>query len=98
MGHTEGPWKAMSGFVATTEPIPSVICKMSHICNVLNFAAEPGSIEDGANARLIAAATDLLAACKNAIALINSDVCHSPAVCRVIDICVAAVNKAERKN
>ena len=59
---TKGPWSAGQGFVTAGH---KAICKMSHD-SAINYAASPGSVEDAANARLIAAAPDLLNAVRDA--------------------------------
>jgi len=59
--HTQGPWITNCGFVATAKH--TAICKMSYT-GAVKFAADPASLEDSANARLIAAAPDMLEACK----------------------------------
>jgi carotenoid cleavage dioxygenase-like enzyme len=61
--HTQGEWYTTAGYVAAkTAHGNRVICAMSHLGSAMNYAAPPGSTEDSANARLIAAAPDLLAA------------------------------------
>ncbi len=57
MAHTPGPWKRTSGFVAAGS---RVVCSMARANSVMHFAAEPGTLEDAANAHLIAAAPELL--------------------------------------
>lgn len=54
--HTPGPWDHACGFVRARH---GAICKMSHD-SPISYAATPGSIEDDANAALIAAAPELL--------------------------------------
>ena len=55
--HTPGPWVTHCGFVATADH--KAICKMAYEGGV-QFAAPTATLEDAANARLIAAAPDLL--------------------------------------
>ena len=55
---TPGPWATTGGFVRAKS---GAICKMSHN-SAIKYAADPGSIEDAANAALIAAAPELLSA------------------------------------
>lgn len=57
--HTPGPWITHCGFVATAKH--TAICKMSYT-GAVKFAADPASLEDSANTRLIAAAPAMLAA------------------------------------
>jgi len=66
--HTPGPWCAFAGFVAaeTTEG-KKAVCKMSYPGAVV-FAAECGTLEDSANARLIAAAPNMLKALQQIVA------------------------------
>lgn len=58
--HTPGPWVATGNYVKTDD---GVICTMARI-GAIQFAAEIGSLEDSANARLIAASPGLYAAAK----------------------------------
>jgi hypothetical protein len=63
--HTPGHWYATSGYVAVkTQNGHRVICSMSRTDSCMNYAAGVGSTEDASNARLIAAAPDMLAALK----------------------------------
>ena len=55
---TPGPWETTGGFVRAKS---GAICKMSHN-SAIKYAADQGSIEDAANAALIAAAPELLKA------------------------------------
>ena len=65
MKHTPGPWEvSKSGsFVRLPAPDNRAICRMNH-GSVWEWAQPKGSIEDRANARLIAAAPELLEACR----------------------------------
>ena len=67
--HTPGPWhRTGSNYVARTgNDGTGVVCKTSNTVDALRFCAGPGSLEDAANAALIAAAPDLLAACEAAL-------------------------------
>lgn len=56
---TSGPWVAHCGFVATQGH--KAICKMSYT-GAVNFATGPATLEDTANAKLIAAAPDMFQA------------------------------------
>jgi hypothetical protein len=68
--HTPGHWYATSGYVAVkTQNGHRVICGMSRTDSCMNYAAGVGSTEDASNARLIAAAPDMLAALKNIVVL-----------------------------
>jgi hypothetical protein len=61
--HTPGHWYATAGYIAAkTEAGHRVICSMSRADSCMNYAAGVGSTEDASNARLIAAAPDMLAA------------------------------------
>jgi hypothetical protein len=60
--HTPGPWYKGAGFVRSEH---GAICKMAHESPIM-YAASTGSIENEANARLIAAAPELLEAVKKA--------------------------------
>jgi hypothetical protein len=68
--HTPGPWVASNGgpYVKAQGTDPngscgdSVVCITSNTFNQVRFAAGVGSLEDKANALLIAAAPELLAA------------------------------------
>ena len=61
--HTPGHWYATSGYVAVkTQNGHRVICGMSRTDSCMNYAAGVGSTEDASNAKLIAAAPDMLKA------------------------------------
>ncbi len=69
MSHTPGPWKVLDFATGNKGFIAVVDCseRAQHICDVFPFGQRPGGAKrelDGhlANARLIAAAPDLLAA------------------------------------
>ena len=59
---TPGPWAATAGFVRAKH---GAICKMSHD-SAIKYAAGQGSVEDAANAALIASAPELLEAVREA--------------------------------
>jgi len=59
--HTPGPWEVGTGYVtARKDGHCGVICVMACDRSVMKYAAKDGSDEDGMNARLIAAAPELL--------------------------------------
>lgn len=70
--HTPGPWNAVNGgpYVKQSGSDPngscgdSVIAITSNTASRVRFAAEVGSLEDKANAWLIASAPELLDACR----------------------------------
>jgi hypothetical protein len=66
--HTSGPWVTHCGFVATTDH--KAICKMAYTGGV-QFAAPTATLEDAANARLIAASPDMLAALRSIMAALS---------------------------
>jgi len=59
---TPGPWVATAGFVRAKN---GAICKMSHD-SAIKYASSQGSVEDAANAALIASAPELLEAVREA--------------------------------
>ena len=84
--HTPGPWVTLTGFtnyghpafsVATDEDDPWFICSGIFGCDENNLGTD---IENKANARLIAAAPDLLAACEAALAVVGVS-CRPPGGC-----------------
>lgn len=87
--HTPGPWKVLDRtLIVTTEPWITV-CVGSEKEMVAMMNMEDPSIRPGPNARLIAAAPDLLEALKLARSIIgHPDDAHS----KLID---AAIKKAE---
>jgi len=75
MTHTPGPWTQNIG---PTHPHYQIVCKGERIASVEDHTAQTGS-----NARLIAAAPDLLEACEKAlpwIAKMIADQSHLQAV------------------
>lgn len=69
MKHTLGPWAVQGneGFVGTDEGDPQTICYMSDHRNRRQRSRE----ESQANARLIAAAPQLLEACKEGLEIVE---------------------------
>jgi hypothetical protein len=68
--HTPGPWEVMNNYVKRVSG--AVIATTARQNSVCRFEAEVGSSEDGANARLIAAAPELLDALNHARELIKA--------------------------
>lgn len=62
--HTPGPWRTSNSYGHVFTGDYKVICKMADNNPLLNWAVEGSSIENSANARLIAAAPELLSALK----------------------------------
>ena len=85
--HTPGPWREVGNFVVTSNGT-GAICRMS-VSGPIGYAAEPASWENEANARLIAAAPDLLAALESWIACANDGDRHPPAWIDVFNACAA---------
>ena len=75
-GHAPGPWQALNGGpYVTTNCDPEgehVICITANHVNQVCFAAPVASLIDAANARLIAAAPELLAMCEHAAGVIHA--------------------------
>ena len=73
--HTPGPWRPLSGFVATeqnkviatTSPPPGTL---------MNWAVQPGDISATANARLIAAAPELAVELQSIVDQIEEAIDH----------------------
>ena len=66
--HTPGSWKAQGNYIFAGCPGP-------HICRLYDLPREPGesrALEQGANARLIAAAPEMLEALKNQLRLLRA--------------------------
>ena len=71
MKHTPGPWEVSgAGTFVKLRADNKAICRMNH-GGVWEWATEKGSIEDQANAQLIAAAPKLLEACETALHALN---------------------------
>ena len=87
---TPGPWTAGQGFVTAGH---RAICKMSHD-STINYAAAPGSPEDAANARLIAAAPELLNAVRDAADYFHDFVESDQQETELADMLRAAIKKA----
>lgn len=69
--HTPGPWIYYVD-APTTEPDWHVVTTANKMRVIANVHIEPGNATDAANARLIAAAPELLAAARALVAYINS--------------------------
>lgn len=102
---TPGPWKALSGgpYVVKSNSDPngscgdSVVCVTANTASHVRFAADVGSLEDKANARLIAAAPELLSALRHALEdLEQLNVGHASIedVCGIIPEIRNVLNKA----
>ncbi len=87
--HTPGPWRTATGFVRAKT---GVICQLSHPHSLLRFVSYD---EEIANARLIAAAPDLLAACKMAKEYLVPDLIEPGRT--VFWALVAAIDQAEKE-
>lgn len=75
--HTQGPWTVTHAIIGSAEPVkhPSAIVaspsgSVDTICD-FDWMTRRGLTEQQANASLIAAAPDLLAACEHALALLE---------------------------
>ena len=87
MGHTPGPWNNSGGYITDATG--------TEIADVEWAGSEP---EGKANARLIAAAPELLAACREAVSAItyllsNDD--DDPNYADTLNTLAAAISKAE---
>lgn len=90
--HTAGPWVFYAD-TPGTEPNWHIVTNASRMRVVANVHIEPGNQVDIANARLIAAAPDLLASLK---ALLNGDPNDDrETLDRAINAAQAAIAKAE---
>lgn len=63
MEHTKGPWRVVAGHVASGHELVVASCPADNG----NGVVRPNSTQCDANLRLIAAAPDLLEACKDAL-------------------------------
>jgi hypothetical protein len=90
--YTPAPWKAVSNYVVTDNL--QVICSTADNVRCLNFAAEVASLEDVANCNLIAAAPDLLEACKTALVVLGQHYSGNCCNARIAQI-QAAIAKAQ---
>jgi len=84
--HTPGPWHIM--------PRGQVGCDSFPICEVYDADPRNDNPEQEANARLIAASPDLLAACKRLIDCLGPDGYHSTAGKPACDAARAAIARA----
>ena len=89
--HTPGPWKVRN--------VREVFCGNKRICHVNAASREPLSIKDdwdvaAANARLIAAAPDLLEALLRTCAALESVSYSDPSIASAINTARAAIAKA----
>lgn len=71
-GHTPFPWRTDGHYAFIHTDAGKVVAQMSHAHSALNWAAEPASLENSANARLIAAAPFLLLALAEVIAELDN--------------------------
>ena len=75
--HTPGPWETTPRYEFVFHNAGNgrdgVVCKMACPNTPLQWAADPASLENSANARLIAAAPDLLEFVKNLRDLMYDD-------------------------
>lgn len=107
--HTPGPWKT-SMLCDSVEAVLIKKTPRGQLSRVYGYAASPGTIcllEDGeninytdadekaANAHLIAAAPDLLAACKKALAYFDVVAARSPIELEIEEQLAAAIAKAK---
>jgi len=93
--YTRGPWISAGAFVVTDNTQEAkAICKMAYMGQI-EFAAGVCSLEDKANARLIASSPGLLEACEEALDIINS-YSHIPAQFKACQILQQAITKATK--
>jgi len=92
-------WKKMTPFIVTDESKPGDMKVIAVTANKtmysLNWACEAASEEDAANARLIAAAPDLLGACKGAIAALAQNKTYPADIDAAKSFLSGAIAKAE---
>lgn len=88
--HTPGPWK-VDKYIDSGKPSLSVSANGSEVAQASSWAGD-GADEAGANARLIAAAPELLEACREAKEVLDDLPCGAAEALKKID---AAISKAE---
>jgi hypothetical protein len=94
--HTPGEWRPKHGRVFAD--LKRKGCMFKHGVPVCELsAAFKDSAEMAANERLIAAAPDLLAACKEALWACRGDEYDPDRYDRALDLCKAAVLRAEKE-
>lgn len=86
--HTRGPWVVKRQGVVADKECGDVIA-------TLGFRVAVGSTEDDDNARLIAAAPDLLSACELARAFLSDEPCDRQAKRDALTKVCAAIARAE---
>ena len=70
--YTPGPWKSRGIFIFVPAPSREVIAKVSNTADsTLNWKCPASSFENLANARLIAAAPDMLEALKDLLVMVK---------------------------
>ena len=95
--HTPGPWIYYAD-LPSAEPNWHIVTTANKMCVLANVHIEPGNAMDEANARLIAAAPDLLDALKRIIDHHGSYIYELPGPFGVGDLEAArkAISQAER--
>ncbi len=91
--HSQGPW--MTQVDETPFTVESANATDPAICELLPRDADVYTEEDEANARLIAAAPDLLEACRRAVRLLEQRENVEPLVDSTLQQVRAAIAKAE---
>lgn len=90
MSHTPGPWRVLD--LRPSDECISISCNSGIVCRVSNLVSKnPLTDEDAANARLIAAAPELLRELKNLVEAVEF---VDPGV-YCLDEMKAAISKAE---
>ena len=87
--HTPGPWKPACGARGTTCRHPAILCDGGQVGNATWQGSEAAT---DANARLIAAAPDLLEALRGLLAAVQHSVCENSGPAQ--DAASAAIAKA----
>lgn len=77
MSHTPGPWRAVGEVPANIQDQTRWTLAR---CFYRDFYTDEAGDEHDANARLIAAAPDLLAACEHSVAFLNALIGYAPNV------------------
>jgi len=84
MKFTEGPWEVLNNYVKKVGG--AVIATTARNNAVCRFEAEVASLEDEANANLIAASPELLAALENLLDMVTDMRTHGPEVEAAADV------------